>query len=298
MSNLHFISYEPIEKGWSHDKKYCAVTDARSKYLLRITPESRRKNHAEMFRIQQQLAQRGVPMCQVVEFGRCADGIFCVQSWIDGEDAEAAIPRLSNSRQYALGLEAGEILKTIHSIPAPDDQPDWETYFNAKIDRKIQTYHTCPIHFDGAEFIIDYINANRRLLRGRPQTFQHGDYHIGNMMVENGKLVIIDFDKCSFGDPWEEFNRIVWCAQKAPVFACGLVDGYFAGAVPAAFWKLLALYVGSNILGAVAWAVPYGEGEVQVMLTQAQDILRWYDRMRNPIPTWYCSTNLAARTTV
>lgn len=76
--------------------------------------------------------RRGVPMCQVVEFGRCADGIYCIQSWINGEDAEAAIPRLSSSRQYALRLEAGEILKSIHSIPAPHDQPDWETYFNVK----------------------------------------------------------------------------------------------------------------------------------------------------------------------
>ena len=51
------------------------------------------------------------------------------------------------------------------------------------------------------------------MLANRPQSFQHGDYHIGNMMIENNKIVIIDFDRYDFGDPWEEFNRIVWCAQ-------------------------------------------------------------------------------------
>ena len=80
------------------------------------------------------------------------------------------------------------------------------------------------------------------MLAGRPQTFQHGDYLIGNLMIgSDSSLYIIDFNRCDFGDPWEEFNRIVWCAQKAPVFASGMVDGYFDGAVPADFWRLLAL---------------------------------------------------------
>ncbi len=31
----------------------------------------------------------------------------------------------------------------------------------------------------------DYINANRHLLSGRPQSYKHGDYHIGNMMIDD-----------------------------------------------------------------------------------------------------------------
>lgn len=58
--------------------------------------------------------------------------------------------------------------------------------------------------------------AEPAFTENRPQCFQHGDYHIGNMMIENGKLVVIDFDRYDFGDPWEEFNRIVWCAQRRP----------------------------------------------------------------------------------
>ena len=61
------------------------------------------------------------------------------------------------------------------------------------------------------------ITANRYLLKDRPQVYQHGDYHIGNMMIDhNGQLHVIDFNRNDYGDPWEEFNRIVWCAQKAP----------------------------------------------------------------------------------
>jgi aminoglycoside phosphotransferase (APT) family kinase protein len=197
-----------------------------------------------------------------------------------------------------LGRDAGQYLTRIHSIPAPEGQPDWEARFNAKIDRKIQMYADCPIHFDGDHHLLRYIEENRHLLKNRPQTFQHGDYHIGNMMLTDAetdpKIVVIDFDRYDFGDPWEEFNRIVWCAQAAPVFATGLVDGYFGvgetTAVPMDFWRLLALYISSNMLSSVPWAIPFGEGEVQTMLKQAGDVLGWYDDMKNPVPAWYDAT--------
>lgn len=116
------------------------------------------------------------------------------------------------------------------SVPAPETQEDWEARFSRKIDRKIKMYCECPVQYENGQAFIDYINANRHLLKSRPQCYQHGDYHTGNMMIDGaGKLHIIDFDRCDFGDPWEEFNRIVWCAQKSPLFASGMVNGYFDG---------------------------------------------------------------------
>lgn len=299
METLGIISKEPLLKGWSCDTKYCVKTAEGTKYLLRVTPEEKSASRADMFCMQKKAASLGVPMCVPVAFGKCGEGVYSVHTWINGEDAEECIPRLSSAEQYEYGLEAGRILKTIHSIPAPASQPKWEERFNAKINRKIQMYRDCPIQFNGAENIIAYIEANRPLLAGRPQCFQHGDYHIGNMMIENGRLMIIDFDRYDFGDPWEEFNRIVWCAQVSPPFASGMVDGYFQSDdnhdnheshkshIPAAFWKLLALYIGSNTLSSLPWAVPYGEEEIETMLQQAKDVLSWYDDMKNPVPSWY-----------
>ena len=284
-----FISKILIDKGWSHDKKYHVTAEDGTNYFLRVTSKEKGANYAEMFRIQKEAVSMGVPMPKPITSGNCEEGVYILESWIDGEDANEVIPKFADSRQYALGLDAGRILKKIHSIPAPEGRQDWAQRFNAKIDRNIQRYQNCPIKFDGAERMIDYINANRRLLADRPQVFQHGDYHIGNMMIENGRIVIIDFDRLDYGDPWEEFNRIVWCAQTVPIFASGIVNGYFDGEVPLAFWKLLALYIFSNQLSSVPWAIPYGNSEVQTMLNQAKDVLAWYDNMENPVPTWYFS---------
>ena len=107
------------------------------------------------------------------------------------------------------------------------------------------------------------------------------------MIDQKGVLTIIDFDRDDFGDPWEEFNRIVWCAQASPAFASGMVDGYFESGVPIEFWKLLALYICCNTLSSLPWAIPFGENEINTMRVQAEQVLKWYDNMLTPVPSWY-----------
>ena len=288
MSEMKFVSKEPIDKGWSGDKKYC-VTDMKGmKFLLRVSPIEQYERKKSEYEYMRRAAALGVPMCKPLEFGTFEEGVYSVQTWIDGVDAEENIHSLTSDAQYFYGFEAGRILKEIHKIPAPEGIEDWETYFNHKADRKIKMYEECPIKYENGQAFVDYINAHRHLLKGRPRTYQHGDYHIGNMMIGNDKqLYIIDFNRSDFGDPWEEFNRIVWCAQATPMFATGMVNGYFDNDVPMKFWKLLALYISSNTLSSVPWAIPFGQEQIQVMINQAKDVLSWYDNMKNPIPGWY-----------
>lgn len=282
------ITRIPIHKGWSVDRKYCITTADGSRYLLRVAPLNRLERKEKEHEIMRRCAALEIPMSRSVEFGTCEDGAYSIQSWIEGCDAEEAIMAMDGARQYRYGLDAGRILAKIHTLPAPEDAPDWEGRFNAKIDRKLAMYDACPLKYEGGEAFLRCIGENRHLLKGRPQTVHHGDYHIGNMMIDDaGVLTVIDFEKHDHGDPWEEFNRIVWCAQAAPAFASGMVEGYFDGDVPMEFWHLLALYICSNTLGSLPWALDYGGDEVQVMRAQAAQILQWYDNMRRAIPTWY-----------
>ena len=119
----------PILKGWSNDKKYCVTSKEGIKYLLRISPNDQFDRKEKEFEIMRQVYALKIPMCQPIDFGICEDGVYSLQSWIDGKDAEKVIPNLSISKQYAYGYKAGEILKNIHTIPAPEKQEDWEIYF-------------------------------------------------------------------------------------------------------------------------------------------------------------------------
>ena len=109
----NIISKTPIDKGWSGDQKYCAVTADGQKYLLRISPIERLERTRPEYEKMCEVAQLGIPMCLPVEFGTCDEGAYSIQSWIDG-------------------LDAGRILAKIHTIPAPENAPDWESRFNAK----------------------------------------------------------------------------------------------------------------------------------------------------------------------
>jgi serine/threonine-protein kinase len=285
-----FKKIEPVNKGWSKDKKYYIETVDGRRLLLRVSDISEYERKKAEFEMMKQVAALGVPMSQPLDFGICDNGksVYSLLTWCDGEDAETALPRMTETEQYVLGIKSGEILKRIHSIPAPKEQEEWSIRFNRKTNYKIERYKACGVKFDGDDKIIGYIENNRHLLSGRPQCYQHGDYHVGNMIISpDNMLSIIDFNRPDFGDPWEEFNRIVWSATASPHFATGQLRGYFGGEPPIEFFKLLAFYISSNTLSSIYWAIPFGEEEITTMKNQARDVLSWFDNMNNPVPTWY-----------
>jgi aminoglycoside phosphotransferase (APT) family kinase protein len=285
-----FIKVERVNKGWSSDKKYYIETVDGRRLLLRVSDISEYDRKKAEFEIIKQVSALGVPMSQPVDFGICDDGqgVYSLLTWCDGQDAEVILPRLTENEQFVLGIKSGEMLRTIHSIPAPKELEQWSSRFNRKTNSKIEKYKASGIKFNGDYRVIEYIENNRYLLDGRPQCYQHGDYHVGNMIIsQDNTLSIIDFNRPDFGDPWEEFNRIVWSATISPYFATGQLKGYFGGRPPIEFFKLLAFYISSNTLSSIYWAIPFGEKEITTMKNQARDVLSWFDDMNNPIPIWY-----------
>ena len=210
-----FINAEPIEKGWSEDKKYCVTNTDGEKYLLRITPIERYETRKALFNMLEQVASLGIPMCLPIEFGTCADGVYSIQSWIDGEDLEAVLPLLSATEQYVLGLKSGEILRKMHTIPASDTQEEWAARFNRKTNHKIKTYRECGLRFDGDDYVVEYIENNRHLLENRPQCFQHGISRIYRRRrgynMQTRKLIeflnIIEKLKCNTRHSWTSSGR-------------------------------------------------------------------------------------------
>lgn len=280
----------PLTKGWSSDQKFYIETVDDATLLLRISDLASYEHKQQEFVAMQQLASNGIHMPQPLDIGLCNGGqnVFLLLTWLDGVDAETVLPTLADQEQYRLGYSAGQMLRTIHSLPAPPSQAPWEERFRRKTERKISNYRACALQFPGADRVIDYLQANMSLLQGRPQMFQHGDFHVGNMIInEQHQLGIIDFNRSDYGDPWEEFNRITFCAELSPLFASGRINGYFDDDVPDLFFRLLAFYIGSNLLSSLPWAIPFGPQEVATAQRQAGNVLRWYDNFATHIPSWY-----------
>lgn len=293
--NESFVSIDLLEKGWSSDLKYIATTKNGSKLLIRIADVVKQDNKRTEFETMQKLSAIGIPMQRPINFGVCNSGksVYILLTWLEGKDLEENLPSLSQEEQYDLGAYSGELLKQIHAIPAPASQRTWEDFFNRKTDKRIAAYHRCKneaLISGGEELFLSYIENNRRLLKNRPSCFQHGDYHPGNMIIsKEGELSIIDWNRHGFGDPWEEFCKLVFTAHTSPSFATGQLHGYFDGEPPFDFFELLAFYIASNALGVIEWAKPFGKSEIEYSQKQNAEVLIWYNHMQEVVPSWYKS---------
>lgn len=291
---------QPISKGWSYDEKYYIETSDGQKLLLRLSDKATYETKKTEFKYLKEIAKKNILMTKPIDFGMCEEGekVFLLFSWVEGKDAEEIIPYLSKKEQYRLGYQAGQILQKIHAV-IPEDKDEgeaWEAFFNHKIERKVSQYRNCPIKFQGGEAMIKYIEDNRHLLKGRIKTVHHGDYHIGNMVVTvEGRLGIIDFNRMDVADPWEEFNRITFCAKASDYFATGRINGYFNDEVPALFFRLLALYLANNQLSSIPWAMGFGQREIDYMVNQAEEVTRDYGEFKIVIPKWYRSKEEVAK---
>lgn len=289
LGGLPFRIFEAntVLAGWSSDHKFKVKTED-GIFLLRISPEDQYDRKRQAFDAMKKIEKLDVPMSRAVRFGRCNTGVYVLQEWIEGEGAERAISSLPQGEQARLGKEAGRYLHIIHSIKRQGVFEAWDTLFNRKIDQRIRAYRDCPLKLCDDAMFFDAIDQYRPLLKDRPQSCQHGDYHVGNMMIDRkGQLVLIDFDRLDFGDPWEEFNRLSWSVDASPAFASACVDAYFSDNIPSDFWKLLKLYLSVDALSSLPWAIPFGEADVLNMHRKAKLILSWYDDAHPLVPHWY-----------
>lgn len=284
-----FTKIEPLDKGYSSEKKYYIETTGGKRFLLRIAdvPEyNRKKNEYNMMK---RVASIDVPMPQPVDLGVCNGGknVYQLLTWCDGESAETVLPRLGEAEQSALGFQAGKSLRRIHTVPAPQPREKWPDLFKHKADARLQEYCKNSPNSDVVEKIRQYAEKNRDVTEGRPQCLRHNDYHGGNMLVSNGGLIIIDFNDYDFGDPWEEFIFTVFNAQYYHRFSAGQIRGYFDGDPPTEFWRLLAYYTVSFLPTYISWGSIFGDGEVVRRTELSAHILNVCASSPVPVPSWY-----------
>lgn len=283
-----FNEITPIKKGMSGDRKYFVTTNSGERLLLRISDISELERKKTEYALIKKLSA-DIPMPKPVDFGVCGGDteVYTLLTWIDGEEAEAVVPKLSENEQYRIGKEAGRILKRIHDLAPADVSGTWKERYFAVIDERLEAFRNEGERFDGWDIMLDYIESNRSLLDERPQTYHHGDYHMGNLILSGDGVSVIDWHTVDFdniGDPWYECNRI---GLEYPYFASGQIDGYFAGSVPEEFWRLLAYYLSVSAITSIVWAKYFALDRLKSVLNLNMDILKWFDNMKCPVPIWY-----------
>ncbi len=281
---------KPLYKGWSSDQKFYVERSDGQRLLLRLTDQAERDAKQREFEALQLFRQSGIRMSEPLEFGHCGAGqyVYSLLSWLEGDAADDVIQRHTEQEQYQLGLQAGRILRRIHSQPAPPDQAPWEQRMLRKFQVRLERYRNCGVQVEDDQVAMRFVTENLSLLNNRPQALQHGDYHLGNMILgADGQLGIIDFNRWDFGDPYEDFYKMLFFSRDLSIpFAQGQLDGYFQADPPDLFLRLLALYAAYIALFSVVWALDFGQAEVDGMIRRAEMLFRDYQRFSVHRPAW------------
>lgn len=287
----NWIKIEYIDKGWSKDKKFYIENNKNEKFLLRVSKIEYYDIKKKEFNMMKELLNLNINMSKPIDFGMCGNEkyVYLLLTWIEGKPLDEVIEKLSKKEQYILGIEAGKILKKFNSIQVPNEDRNRQSYMMDKINIHLNKYRECGIEIDNDDYAIQYIEKNIHILKNRIQTYQHGDYHIGNMiLMSNNILGIIDFGRWGYGDPYEEFYKMMMFSREQSIpFSKGQIKGYFNDEIPNDFFRISSIYLADVILYSVVWAIPYGKEDVKGMVKRAKMILDDFDNFRNTMPSWY-----------
>lgn len=286
--SINWISVEPLLKGWSRDKKYIVIDNKNDKFLLRISSIELYDKKLKQFNLLKEVEKLNINASKPISFGKLNDEeIYMLLTYLEGEDAETYVSKVSDEEAYNLGLKAGKILKKLHSIPITSDEKTWYEKYQEKMIRKIKVAKECYKEIINLDLLIDYVEKHIDIVKDRPQLFTHGDYHLGNLIVNNGEIGVIDFDKNGIADPYDDFKPFCWNVFINAYFETGFIDGYFDNNVPREFFEVLCLYAAEQLLSHLPWAMTFGKEEIKTAYKVMHAVMDWYDNFKLIIPKWY-----------
>ncbi|WP_217492856.1 phosphotransferase [Bacillus sp. FJAT-27264] len=297
-----WMKIEPVLKGWSNDKKYYIEDTGGRKLLLRVSDG---KNHAQKqaeYELIRMVNKLDFPMSRAVDFGAWGEGAerstYMLLTWVEGQPLEDCLLSLAEEQQYALGVEAGRILKQIHAIPNNCDLTNWESRMQAKILQRVEAYENgYPFRIEGDEMAIAFVRKHIGAISQVEKVYQHGDFHIGNhIYTSEGRIGVIDFNRWDNGDYAEEFYKLqAFDRERSIAFTRGKLDGYFGGPPPEDFWIRHALYVAYTALYSIQWAIPFGTADIEGMQARCRMAFEDYDHFQRLVPHWYAEGRARGR---
>ena len=164
------------------------------------------------------LADTEVPVAPT--YGLCSDleindAPFYVMKFVEGlvlHDASVA-QRLSDAERGALGWHVVDVLVTLHLLDPDDvrlgDLGRKEAYLTRQLKRWTKQWEASKTEEMPA------MEEARRLLEERmPEQIGsgivHGDYRLGNMMIEQGRInAVLDWELCTLGDPLADVGYLL-----------------------------------------------------------------------------------------
>ncbi|RED32233.1 aminoglycoside phosphotransferase family protein [Paenibacillus sp. VMFN-D1] len=284
---------EQIHKGYSSDGKYIVHdSNGHPQYILRTYNIDQVENKKLEFSRLKMMEKHDVKCSRPIEIGVLPEQElgYMIVSFIEGNEASEELPFLTKEEQFNIGIQSGFELKKIHQVICPDNIKSWDERMAAKHHRYRMEYTKCGVAINNEEKLLSFIDDKLYLMKGRPNIFQHDDYHIGNLIVKDGKLSgIIDFNRYDWGDPIHEFVKVgIFSAEVSVPFSVGQIQGYNNYNEPDdEFWQLYSLYLAMTLISSVVWILKVKPDELDSMLMKIHQVMDDHNNFELTVPKWY-----------
>lgn len=283
-----WLNIDLIDKNYLGDKKYYIREFIGKEYILEIYNKTYGNRKKDEFNFSKLL--NNYMLYSTKENGECNNSrlVYSLFNYDKSIELSRYIDTLNKRQRYQLGYEAGKILSCIHRV-STIVRDDYNTCYYKRIKHVLNMFKECELKVENVEHIIEYIDHNISLLKNRPLCLLHGNYTIDNLSVSETdyKIKVNNLNYYSIGDPWLDFSNIVYSAITSPDFAQGQIDGYFRDKIPNKFFRLSALYIATEQISKITWALAYGDENYKKTLGFASKIFNWYNNFMKTKPSWY-----------
>jgi aminoglycoside phosphotransferase (APT) family kinase protein len=202
ITELHQLSAGASRETWM-----VVTADGHRRVLQRLPRGSARASVDTEAAILRAAADAGVPVAEVLQVFEAGGPVDLPALLLEAVPGESLAPRLLRDDRYArardgLAQQCGNILARLHSIPT-EAVRDLEPH--DPIGRCYGVLDSLPERLPAFELALRKLALSRP--RARSQTIVHGDFRLGNMLVdETGVRAVLDWEMVHLGDPLEDLG--------------------------------------------------------------------------------------------
>lgn len=279
-----YLIVEKINSGASSVEKYKLYKDNKY-YLLRIFDARFMKSRYKALENMEKLLENGISVPKIYSKGLLNEKKgYALLEWIDGISLEKKLTDIETEIQYG-EVVAKELLK-MHNINVPSKIIICDRFIES-FSKKLTKVLDLKIEKEGIILLRDYVMKHKNILKElKDNSIIHGDFHPGNIIIDNNKPIFIDMDVCTISHPWEDLTSNA-CNMEFPNFYSSVIENYFQNNIPIEFWKIYNLYGSLYILDYILYTLRTNGKSLIDGEHKLKEFLNFNNYFESDIPEWF-----------
>lgn len=283
----NFESAKKLTLGWSDEEKYI-VSCSGARVLLRVLKKESFEAQLKAIKSLQKFSQTSKLVPKVLDFGLTKDenSGYILLEYINGFNAMETISEYTIKEQYEFGVAMGETIKLFHQQSKKEIIESEKNKFLEKVKNFLNYYHENKNQFNFLSDKEPIINSFLEKVKNRPYVMLHNDFHLGNMILDENKISLIDFNRATYGDYIKEFDGIAWCVKVSKYFAQGIIDAYLFDEDEDEFFAYLKGYINIWQVQMLYFIKDQDDEEKNIVINLIKSVEQWYNG-DGKVPSWY-----------